>query len=205
MLAAFNGGFNTEHGHYGMFVGGVTLVPPNEAACTIVYQPDQSLHIGSLPAVRSLLADADWWRQTPNCMFEGGVMHPRLAEGYVHKWGATLSGQTVIRRSAIGLDRAGKTLYVAISNHTTAPALARGMHHAGASTVAQLDVNHSYPKFVTFERSGRSRFRIAQALADGFQYSEHEYLHKPSRRDFFYLMPASSARTASRQVLPGAR
>lgn len=197
VLAAFNGGFKTEHGHYGMHVDGVTLVPPHANTCTVAYFKDHSLQIGSWQRVSGLLDEAQWWRQTPNCMFEDGTMHPRLASGYVHKWGATLDKQTVIRRSAIGLDATGRTLYVGISNHTTAPAIAEGMHHAGAVHVAQLDVNFSYPKFVTFRPSRISKLRFAVPLANGFEFSEHEYLRKPSHRDFFYIMEgAADGRTA---------
>lgn len=197
ILAAFNGGFKTEHGHYGMHAYGVTLVPPHEATCTIAYFKDHTLRIGSWERVGSLLDETEWWRQTPHCMYEDGKMHPRLAEGYVHKWGATLDKQTVIRRSAIGLDAAGRTLFVGISNHTTAPAIAAGMRHAGAVHVAQLDINFSYPKFVTFRASRLSKLRFAVPLADGFEFSEHEYLRKPSHRDFFYIMEGSTdGRTA---------
>jgi len=74
------------------------------------------------------------------------------------------------------------------------------MHHAGAVTVAQLDVNFSYPKFVTYEKrrtgDGEAK-RLAIPLADGFEFSEDEYIREPSRRDFFYLMPKDAdARTA---------
>jgi hypothetical protein len=99
-----------------------------------------------------------------------------------------LDGDTVIRRSAIGLNRARDVLFVSITNHTTARALADGMHHCGAIDVAQLDVNWSYPKFVTFEPSGAGPQRNAVALADGFEYSPDEYIRKKQRRDFFYLM-----------------
>jgi hypothetical protein len=54
--------------------------------------------------------------------------------------------------------------------------------------VAQLDVNWSYPKFVTFEATGGGSQRNAVALADGFEYSPDEYIRKKQRRDFFYLM-----------------
>jgi hypothetical protein len=197
ILAAFNGGFKTEHGHYGMSAGGVTLVPPHEATCTIAYFKDHTLRIGSWARMGPSLDETAWWRQTPNCMFEDGKMHPRLAEGYVQKWGATLDKETVIRRSAIGMDASGHVLYVGISNHTTAPAIANGMRHAGATNVAQLDINFSYPKFVTFRASRLSKLRFAVPLADGFEYSEHEYLRKPSYRDFFYVMEGSmDGRTA---------
>lgn len=197
VLAAFNGGFKTEHGHYGMSLNGVTLVPPLAATCTVAWLKDNTLRIGTWSKLGPPARDAAWWRQTPDCMYEAGKINPRLAGGLVRKWGSTLDGETVIRRSAIGVDAAGTTLYVGISNHTTAPALARGMHHAGAATVAQLDINFSYPKFVTFRESPVSKLRVAVPLADGFEYSEHEYLRKPSARDFFYVMDgAMDGRTA---------
>lgn len=197
VIAAFNGGFKTEHGHYGSAVGGVTLVPPIEGTCTVAALKDDALRIGTWRKLGEQVQDAAWWRQTPDCMYEDGKMNPRLAGGYVGKWGSTLDGETVVRRSAIGLDATGTTLFVGISNHTTAPALARGMHHAGAATVAQLDINFSYPKFVTFRESSRSKLRVAVPLAEGFEYSEHEYLRKASPRDFFYVMDTSmDGRTA---------
>lgn len=197
VLAAFNGGFKTEHGHYGMFLDGVTLVPPREASCTILQLDDGSMRIGTWSRLREVASRALWWRQTPACMYEDGRPHPRLeGGGQVRKWGSTLDGETVIRRSAIGIDAAGTTLYVAISNHTTAPVLASGMRHAGAEDVAQLDVNFSYPKFVTFDAAPGSKQRVAVPLAAGFELSEHEYLRKASTRDFFYVMDAADGRTA---------
>jgi hypothetical protein len=197
VLAAFNGGFKTEHGHYGMSVNGVTIVPPQEGTCTIAQVKDGSLRIGTWSKLRSQAKDAAWWRQTPACMYENDKMNPRLAGGLVGKWGSTLDGETVIRRSAMGIDATGTTLYVGISNHTTAPTLARGMHHAGASTVAQLDINFSYPKFVTFRESAASKLKVAVPLAEGFDYSANDYLRKPQSRDFFYVMDSSmDGRTA---------
>ncbi len=34
LVAGFNGGWKAEHGHFGMKVGGVTLLPPRDASCT---------------------------------------------------------------------------------------------------------------------------------------------------------------------------
>jgi hypothetical protein len=109
------------------------------------------------------------------------------------KWGATLDGETVIRRSAIGLNAARDVLYVSITNHTNARVLADGMRHAGAVDVAQLDVNWSYPKFVLFEPKEAGGPRKAVALASGFEFSEDEYIRKRARRDFFYLMRKPAA------------
>jgi hypothetical protein len=171
--------------------------------CAIAVYKDDTVRIGTWDKLADTAPEMTWWRETPVCMYENDALHFRLADpNLARKWGATLDGETVIRRSAIGIDRAGAVLFVSISNHTTARVIADGVHHAGASTVAQLDVNFSYPKFVTFEKkksleAGEAPKRIAIPLADGFEFSEDEYIREPARRDFFYLVPKDAdVRTA---------
>jgi hypothetical protein len=173
--------------------------------CTIAAYADDTMRIASWDKLEGGMATMTFWRETPVCMYENDVLHWRLADpNLAKKWGATLDGETVIRRSAIGIDRAGTVLFVSISNHTSARVIADGVHHAGAVTVAQLDVNFSYPKFVTYEKKkhpadGEAGKRIAIPLADGFEFSEDEYIRDPSRRDFFYLIPKDAdTRTASK-------
>lgn len=203
VIAAFNGGFKTEHGRYGMKFYDTLIVRPREDVCTVARYQDNTMRIASWEKLRESEADMSWWRQTPGCMYEDNELHAMLRDGLVKRWGATLDGETVIRRSAIGISADGNILYVGISNHTTAPAIATGMNHAGSVTVAQLDINYSYPKFITFQKSAApegddaadpdsveaaSGKRIAVALAEGFEFSEDEFIRKPSRRDFFYVM-----------------
>jgi len=189
LVAAFNGGFMTEHGGYGMKLDGVTIAKPKPRACAIAQYKDGSLHIGSWAALGSNEADMVWFRQTPECMFENDKLHAGLQAGAgLRKWGSTVDGETVIRRSAIGLNAERSVLYVAITNHTSARVLAEGLHHAGASDIAQLDVNWSYPKFVTFEPIGHSHVLHPVALAPGFEFSDDEYLRKKEKRDFFYIL-----------------
>jgi hypothetical protein len=203
VIAAFNGGFKTEHGQYGMFTDGTLLVKPKPGVCAIAAYNDDTVRIGNWDKLAETAPTMKFWRETPVCMYENDVLHFRLADpALARKWGATLDGETVIRRSAIGIDRSRDVLFVSISNHTTARVIADGMHHAGAVTVAQLDVNFSYPKFVTFEKkktseAGETPKRIAIPLADGFEFSEDEYIREPARRDFFYLVPKDAdVRTA---------
>jgi hypothetical protein len=188
LLGAFNGGFMTEHGGYGMKVDGVTLVKPKPNACTLAVYADDSVRIAPWKDIAADEPRMRWFRQAPECMWSSDVLHPGLVGGKGLKWGATLDGDTVIRRSAVGLNAARDVLYVSITNHTSARVLADGMHHCGAVDVAQLDVNWSYPKFVTFEPGEGSPERKAVALSEGFEYSPDEYIRKKQRRDFFYLM-----------------
>jgi hypothetical protein len=200
VLAAFNGGFKTEHGKYGMRVGDVTYIAPRNDVCALALYKDDSMRVGSWANLAASEPDMAFWRQTPACMYEGGELHPNLRAGAEKKWGSTLDGETVIRRSAIGVDAEGTTLYMAISNHTTALAIADGMHHAGAASIAQLDVNFSYPKFVLYETKtapdavDATPVRQAVALADGFEYSSDEFIRQPARRDFFYITPKQRIR-----------
>ncbi len=195
LLAAFNGGFMTEHGWYGMKVDGVTLVKPRKKACTFVHYEDGSYEIATWSNIETKEPKMKWARQAPGCMYERGEMHIGLKDPNNRSWGATLDGETVIRRSAVGLSEDRKVLYVGMGNSTTAAAIARGMFHAGAVDVAQLDVNWSYPKFVLFEPAEAGPDRMAVALAEGFEFSENEYIRKRSYRDFFYMVRSDTGAT----------
>ncbi|HEY2410438.1 MAG TPA: hypothetical protein VGI10_30745 [Polyangiaceae bacterium] len=193
LLAAFNGGFMTEHGGYGMKLDNLVIAKPKPRACSIAYFKDESLHIAPWSELSAQADDMLWFRQTPECMWEKGKLHAGLEAGAgLKKWGSTVDGETVIRRSGIGLNPERTVLYVAITNHTTARVLADGLHHAGASDVAQLDVNWSYPKFVTFEPIGHTNVLHPVPQAPGFEYSDDEYLRKKEKRDFFYIVRKDS-------------
>jgi hypothetical protein len=186
LLAAFNGGFMAEHGHYGMRVDGINLLKPRPKSCTVVGYTNDTIQIATWDAVQDSEARMNWFRQTPACMYENNLMHVGLRHPETRLWGATLDGDTVIRRSAIGLDESRRVLFVGISNNTTARALAEGMHHAGAVDVAQLDVNWSYPKFLLYRENDKGEL-VAQAPVDGFEFNPGEYVSKSAYRDFFYL------------------
>jgi hypothetical protein len=185
LLAAFNGGFKFEHGRYGMRIDGVTLVKPRKKVCTILMHEDDRVEIGSWERFEGVHGKAKWWRQTPHCMCEDGKLHTWLTDENPH-WGATVDGDTTIRRSAMGVGQRGNVLYVGIGDFTTAKAMALAMRHAGADDVAQLDVNWSFPKFVTFAPRADGTL-IASAICKGFEMTEDDFLRDPYARDFFYL------------------
>ncbi len=186
LVAGFNGGFKEEHGHYGMKIGGVLLIKPRPDACTIAMTEAGALRIASWKALQDIDGALRWWRQTPACLVENGKLHPALYDENTN-WGAALGGGTVVRRSAIGLDAEGKTLLVAVSNHTSPRAIAVAMTHLGAVSAAQLDINYSYPRFVLFPK-GAAGEPEAVSLFEGFKVGKDDYLREPSVRDFFYVV-----------------
>jgi hypothetical protein len=171
-----------------MKVDGIEILAARTGLCTVWADADGALGIGTWtkdsPRAR---AEARWWRQTPPCMVENGKLHPGLENESTKLWGATLEGSAVIRRSAIGLSADGRRLFVGISNDTTARAMALGMRRAGATDVAQLDVNWSYPKILIFPRDASGK-RQAVTLFRGFLFDADDYVRKRSSRDFFYLV-----------------
>ena len=199
LLAAFNGGFMAEHGHYGMRVDGVTLLKPRPKSCTVLGFSNGTVEIATWDNVASADERIQWFRQTPACMYENNTMHLGLRHPETRLWGATLDGDTVIRRSAIGLDPSRRVLFVGISNNTTARALAEGMHHVGAVDIAQLDVNWSYPKFLLYAQNDKGEL-VAQAPVDGFEFNSGEYVSKSAFRDFFYITRKASLVTAANDI-----
>ena len=192
LLAAFNGGFKTEHGTLGIHAAGVTIVGPQRWGCTIGRRSDDSIVMGPWKELAPMRASLIWWRQTPSCLVDRGVFTPGvLAEGNIN-WGSTVDGDTIIRRSAIGLGEDGTTVYVGISDATSAGSIGSALHHAGAHTVAQLDVNWSFPKFLFYELDHEDpAVPSARPLCPGFEYDQTDYVTKPSMRDFFYVVRAS--------------
>jgi hypothetical protein len=201
VLAAFNGGFMATHGHYGMKAEGVLWIEPKDKACTIAVFPNDVVNIRSWEEIASKQSDMVFFRQTPMCMEESGKLHPGLTMEENTYWGATLDKETIIRRSAMGISEDGKTLFVGIGEATSAVAIAKAMQFTGSFHVAQLDVNFSYPKFVTIEpktpgsKTSSPEDLELKPLVKTFQFKPDDYIKRPDTRDFFYL---------TRQPLPKA-
>jgi len=189
LLGAFNGGFKAIHGHWGVKTDGITFLPPRAEGCTVAMFRDGSMTIRTYSAIEAREGEMLWYRQTPRCLVEEGALNPGLRQEATTLWGAAVGGNTVIRRSAIGLSKDGKVLYVGIGDAARAPVIAAGMRHAGAFAAAQLDVNWSFPRFLLFEpREKGSKELVARALCKGFEFTEDEYVREKSPRDFFYLV-----------------
>lgn len=191
LVAAFNGGFRAVHGQYGMKLGADVFLPPRDIACTVALlaAPARPVEIGTWKTLKARDAELAAYRQTPPCLVEGGTPNPNLSE-YARGWGATVSGETLIRRSAIGVDEKGTTLFFGMGDALSAQSLGVAMKAAGARDAAQLDVNYSYPRFLLYadgKAAGDPPEAIASLIAD-VKFRRGEYAQEPALRDFFYLV-----------------
>lgn len=193
LVAAFNGGWQAIHGHYGMMVDGLVILPPRDVGCTIALPKAGGVRIATWTKLGIDPGELRAWRQTPPCLLEGGVQNPGLSVESTRNWGATVDGETVIRRSAIGLDATGRLLFYGMGDGLTAPSIARALAAAGAHDVAQLDVNWAFPRFLTYEPSAEGP-RATAALVPGTAFKPDEYVRRAEHRDFFYVTRKPAAR-----------
>ncbi len=194
LLAVFNGGFKATHGHYGMMVDGVSILPPRDIACTVGFFRDGGVRIGTWSDMKEREPELRAYRQAPPCLVEDGSTHKALTFEYNRDWGAAVGGETVIRRSAIGIDQSGRTLFYALGDAVTARSLAAALVAAGARNAAQLDINHSYPRFLQYEKASPNEPPKAKCgLIPDLVFTTWEYVSESNPRDFFYLTRKKSA------------
>ncbi|MFO0553221.1 MAG: hypothetical protein U0271_32845 [Polyangiaceae bacterium] len=186
LLAAFNGGFKAMHGNYGMRIGQDLFIPPRDIGCTVAAAADGSLTIRTFSAIKDDENKFAWYRQTPPCLIEQGAENPGLLVEFNRNWGATVGGDTIIRRSAIGLSEDGRYVFYGLGDATTAQSIGRAMQVVGAYAAAQLDVNYSYPRFFLYDQ-GEAGPSILEPLIKDIKYAPGEYVHQSSQRDFFYI------------------
>jgi len=186
LLAAFNGGFQAVHGHWGMMVNGVTLLAPRPIGCTVARYKDGSMKVAVWKRMADTESEMAYYRQTPPCLIEDGAVNPATRAETNTGWGATIDGDTVIRRSAFGLDKTGKIAFYAMGDALSAGSLAQSIFVAGAWDGAQLDVNFAYPRFFFFDGNPTTP-RITQPLTPLPNWKNDEYVSKAEYRDFFYL------------------
>ncbi len=189
LIAVTNGGWRSEHGHFGMRVGADTLAPPKPGACTVGLSSAGGLTIAPWEEIAPKESSFSAWRQTPACLAHRGVLHPALVkETLTRNWGAAVDGGVEIPRTALGVDVSGRYGFFGLGEGTSAKALADGLLAAGASSVAELDINWSYTRFFLFERATPdSPVAIVRSIGTKAQHPPRSYLEKSSERDFFYF------------------
>jgi hypothetical protein len=186
LLAAFNGGFQPRHGHWGMQSGAVTIVPPRPDGCTIALTKDGLASIQPHASLAGAPSDFAALRQTPPCLLHRGAIHADLLAGRDKIWGGRVQGVVTRRRSALGIDASGRVLFYAIGIEASPRQLAEGLKFAGADSAAELDVNWNWTRFMLFGQNDEGKLRITSNLVEA-EFSKLDYVERPSQRDFFYV------------------
>lgn len=185
LLAAFNGGFKAEHGHFGAMVNGVTVLPPRKGLGTVAIYDDGRVRIGAWGADITTSPHIAAWRQNGPLIIHDGQINPHTADYAPWDWGLTVNGVTATWRSALGISADGRTLYYAAGPSLTLTALAQAMAATGAAQAVQLDINNYWVHFDAFQPDGDG-LQAAPLLDAMKRQSDSRYL-KGFTRDFFYV------------------
>jgi Phosphodiester glycosidase len=179
LLAAWNGGFLTLHGAYGMMVDRRIIAPPRDGFGVLAQYQDGGNRIGVWGRDILMTPDLVSFRQNGPILIDQGVVNQDASL----TWGKSVSGGTRIWRSGIGLTADGELIY-GIGDSLSAQMLGEAMRQAGALEAIELDVNAWHAFFFTYilTPEGPAATKLDPSIPGPAQL----YL-RPYGRDFMYL------------------
>ena len=191
IAAAFNGGFKTEHGAYGMMLHKRVLLPPMQGVATVVMTKDNHVgmgtwgmnkDIGGIVDVES--ADIVSYRQNLDPLVDSDKVNPLGRT----QWGFTLPGTGMqTERSGICINNAGHLLY-AWGDDVSAISLGKAMKMAGCIYGMHLDMNPYHTGFLfTDVKDLKNKGYKSELLTTKMEISTDRYItYAP--KDFFFVM-----------------
>jgi len=187
LMAAFNGGFQARHGHFGVMVNGVTLIPPRDDFGTVALYDDGGVRLGQWGSEITSTSHLVAWRQNGPLIIHAGQINPHTADNAPRDWGYTVNGVTATWRSALGISADERTLYYGAGPSLTLSALAQALADAGAANAIQLDINEGWVHFDAFPFPADGSTLQPTPLLHVMKYSDPRRYVDGFTRDFFYL------------------
>lgn len=185
LLAAFNGGFKSQHGKYGAMADGIMPLEPRKGYATVLIYRSGLVRIGEWGYDFDLTEDVLAFRQNCSLVIDNGRISPLVYMDNPIYWGAKLDGSTATWRSALGISEDLHTLYYFAGPSLKMPALAQAMAAAGVENGMQLDINDYWVHFVGF-RNENGKLVPEPLFPDSMKADVGRYL-APHARDFFYI------------------
>jgi hypothetical protein len=185
LLAAFNGGFKAEHGHFGVMEAGTIIIPPRPGMGVVGLYDDGGVRIGMLGQDVVENSHLIAWRQNGPYVIQDGIINPLTSQYDPQDWGYTVGGNTATYRSALGISEDGQTLYYVAGVDLTLPALAHTLQAAGVYRAIQLDINNYWTHFDSFTSSGAGLKTVA--LLDFMRGVDDQRFLDAYIRDYFYI------------------
>ena len=190
IAAAFNGGFKTEHGSYGMMLKKRVLLPPQPGIATVIITKDGRYGLGSWGTNKDVggiqdveASDIVSLRQNLDPLVDNDKVNPSGRA----QWGYTLPGTTMqTERSGLCVTNAGHLLY-AWGDDVSATTLGKAMKMASCVYGMHLDMNPHHTGFIFTNitelkgRNYKSELLDKQMEIDTARYIEY------APKDFFYM------------------
>ena len=224
LVGAFNGGFQSVNGDFGMMVDRKAVAPAKPWAATVARLADGSTGFGTWDG-KSRHGWAPPWmvsfRQNLTALVEDGKVNPWKRVSWGSAPGGHKGPSAYIVRSGLCLHRSGHVMYV-YGDPVDGKVLGKTMQHAGCIYGIQLDINrgHTGMEFYNVRLPdeapppGADKFKVRRQFSASGSYPKMKglsyYMRELVRgtgnrcprwvyrdaRDFFYLL--------ERDMLPGA-
>ncbi|MGH9124348.1 MAG: hypothetical protein ACRDZ8_06430 [Acidimicrobiales bacterium] len=188
LLAAFNSGFMIADYHTGWYDDGMTAMPLQPGAASLVINADGTVNVGQWgrdvgpgPGVQAV-------RQNLPLLVDNSTPVPSAS--VPSAWGATLGGVAATWRSGAGITAGGDLVYVG-GPSLTPLALAQILVAAGSLRAMELDINPEWVSFATFAHVGDAvpgPITQGNNVLSGMNFAPSHYL-QPFSRDFFAVFP----------------
>lgn len=174
LIATFNGGFRMSDSGGGFYLDGQQSGTLTTGAASEFFTSAGGMTVGSYGRDGVAGGQTTGVRQNLGLLVDDGTPTADTAE--LSPWGASWGGATCVRRSGVGVDKAGNTVY-ATGSELSPHGLADLLVAAGAVRAMQLDINPNWPSFMYYDPEGDP-----QMYGDSDQ-SPDRYL-TPTDRDF---------------------
>ena len=196
VAAVWNGGFKSEHGHYGMTVNRRVLLPAVPGGASVITLADGRMGMGTWgvkPALGGIVNVRDTsivsMRQNLDPLLEDGQLNPKGRK----LWGYTRADNEGMQthRSGMCITPSGTLMY-AWGDDVNASALGRAMKLAGCTYGMHLDMNPGHTAFMFTNIVDVRTKNYKSALLEPDMIKSTERYIEWAQKDFFYVLTRAS-------------
>jgi hypothetical protein len=213
LVAAFNGGFQSKHGPYGMIANGRVLVPAAGDAATVAITAEGRVLFGTWPATGP---SPGWKSLPPGAALPPGItslrqnLQPLVADGQFNpgrrrrKWGS-VAGKHVkddthtVRTGICLLDGGGYAYFFGPSLSADSLAQAMQLFHCDYGVHLDMNSGHSGFEFYRVEDDTGEKFEAARMIDAMWHMNFPRYIRRDAR-DFFYVTLRRTSRERLRDT-----
>ena len=180
LLATFNGGFKLDSARGGFYLNGAHKGALVNGAASVVYYRDGTIKIGSWGSELRMTPNVVGVRQNLKLLVDHGKVPATVNQNVTTNWGATLGGGYYVWRSALGITRGGRVIFV-YGPALDVKELAGLLRRAGAVEALQLDINPEWMSYDYYKAGSHPSNPTPHALLPTQQGSVYRYYQVYSR------------------------
>jgi len=203
LVAAFNSGFRMQDAQGGFYADGITAVPLQAGAASLVISSDGAATVGAWGTDVSMAPSVVAVRQNLDLIVDHGQPVPGLNANDNIRWGATLGGRVQVWRSGLGVTPDGALVFVGGTGLSIVD-LANVLARAGAVRAMEMDINTAWVNFTSFDPpAGQPASAASGTLLTSDEATSPNRYFASLSRDFVTMSARLPAGPTSGSKVPG--